>query len=134
MNVIIESSSDALANAVAAELACIAGAVAAAFYGVPAHVRAQTLARLDEPLTEVVAEFERRFTAYMADYNANHAHPYRWTYTGQPLVRDTPFSQTRRQQVRGRAWFGTSRQQFERCMYSPRPYRRPSKPALAGDL
>jgi ADP-ribosylglycohydrolase len=42
-------------------LACIAGAIAAAFYGVPAHVRAQTLARLDDPLTEVVAEFERRF-------------------------------------------------------------------------
>ena len=80
------------------------------------------------------AEFERRFTEYLADYNANHAHPYRWTYTGQPLVRDTPFSQTRRQQVRGRAWFGTSRQRFERYMHSPRPYRRRSKPALAGNL
>jgi hypothetical protein len=80
------------------------------------------------------AEFERRFTEYMADYNANHAHPYRWTYTGQPLVRDTPFSQTRRQQQRGRAWFATSHQQFERYMYSPRPYRRREKPALAGNL
>jgi transposase len=79
------------------------------------------------------AEFERRFTAYMIDYNANHAHPYRWTYTGQPLVRDTPFSQTRRQALRGRAWFGTKPQRFERFMYAPRPYRR-SKPELAGNL
>lgn len=78
-------------------------------------------------------EFERRFTAYMADYNGHHAHPYRWTYTGQPLVRDTPFSQTRRQQVRGRAWFGTSPQRFERYMYSPRPYRR-ANAELAGKL
>jgi ADP-ribosylglycohydrolase len=42
-------------------LACIAGAIAAAFYGVPARVRTQTRARLDEPLTEVVEEFERRY-------------------------------------------------------------------------
>ena len=27
----------------------------------------------------------------------------RWTYTGEPLVRDTPFSRTRRQQRQGRA-------------------------------
>jgi hypothetical protein len=78
-------------------------------------------------------EFERRFTAYMRDYNESQAHPYRWTYTGQPLVRDTPFSQTRRQAFRGRAWFGTRPQRFERSIYPPRPYRR-SKPELAGDL
>lgn len=41
-------------------LACIAGGIAAAFYGVPPDVREQALARLDEPLAEVVAEFERR--------------------------------------------------------------------------
>ena len=35
---------------------------------------------------------------YLDVYNTHHAHPYRWTYTGQPLVRATPFSQTRRQQ------------------------------------
>jgi hypothetical protein len=35
----------------------------------------------------------------------HHAHPYRWTYTGQPLVQATPFSQTRRQQRQGRARF-----------------------------
>ena len=42
-------------------LACIAGSVAAACYGVPGHIREQARARLDEPLREVVAEFESRF-------------------------------------------------------------------------
>jgi ADP-ribosylglycohydrolase len=42
-------------------LACIAGGIAAACYGVPGHIREQALARLDEPLKEVVAEFEARY-------------------------------------------------------------------------
>ncbi len=43
-------------------LACIAGAVAAAFYGgVPGPIREQALARLDEELSEVVAAFEDRY-------------------------------------------------------------------------
>src|SRR5438093_1067672 len=42
-------------------LACIAGAVAGAFYGVPAAVRGQTLAHLDDRLRGVVAAFEARF-------------------------------------------------------------------------
>jgi hypothetical protein len=69
-----------------------------------------------------VEEFIARLTAYLDDHNAHRAHPYRWTYTGQPLVRGTPFSQTRRQQRRGRAWFGTRPQRFERFLYPPRPY------------
>ena len=69
-------------------------------------------------------EFVRRLHAYMDDYNSHRAHPFRWTYTGQPLVRATPFSQTRRQQRFGRAWFGSHPQRFERLLYSPRPYRR----------
>jgi hypothetical protein len=69
-------------------------------------------------------EFVVRLTAYLDDHNAHRAHPYRWTYTGQPLVRATPFSQTRRQQRLGRAWFGTRPQRFERFLYPPRPYRR----------
>lgn len=69
-------------------------------------------------------EFVTRLLAYMADYNEHRAHPYRWTYTGQPLVRATPFSQTRRQQRFGRAWFGTRPQRFDRFIYPPRPYRR----------
>jgi transposase len=69
-------------------------------------------------------EFIEPLQAYMNDYNAFRAHPYRWTYTGQPLVRATPFSQTRRQQLSGRAWFGTRPQRFERLLYPPRPYRR----------
>src|SRR5437588_2427794 len=48
-------------------------------------------------------EFEARLRALLEDYNSYQAHPYRWTYTGQPLVRGTPFSATRRQQRRGRA-------------------------------
>jgi transposase len=74
------------------------------------------------------AEFEQRLAVYLEAYNARERHPYRWTYTGQPLVRATPFSQTRRQQRQGRAWFGTRRQRFDQCLYSPRPYKqRPTR-------
>ena len=41
------------------------------------------------------------------------AHPYRWTYTGEPLIRDTPFSRTRRQQQHGRACFSPRPKRFE---------------------
>ena len=68
-------------------------------------------------------EFEQRLTAYLEDYNANQAHPYRWTYTGQPLVRATPFDRTRRQQQHGRAWFSRRPKLFEKLLYPPRPYR-----------
>ena len=68
--------------------------------------------------------FERRLERFLKDYNARHAHPYRWTYTGEPLVRDTPFSRTRRQQRQGRACFSPRPQRFERLFYLPRPYRR----------
>jgi hypothetical protein len=66
-------------------------------------------------------------------YNRDHAHPYRWTYTGEPLVRATPFSQTRRQQRRGRAGFGNRPPLWERRLYPPRPYHRTIKP-LATNL
>jgi transposase len=79
-------------------------------------------------------DFVTRLQAYMGDYNSQRAHPYRWTYTGQPLVRSTPFSQTRRQQRFGRAWFGSRPQPFERCLYSPRPYRRHLADTLLKDL
>ena len=70
------------------------------------------------------AEFEERLGRYLDHYNAHQAHPYRWTYTGQPLVRGTPFSQTRRQHRQGRAWFGRQPQRFDRYLYPPRPYKR----------
>jgi hypothetical protein len=38
-------------------------------------------------------DFTTRLMAYLNDHNTHRAHPYRWTYTGQPLVRATPFSQ-----------------------------------------
>jgi len=69
-------------------------------------------------------DFERRLERFLKDYNARHAHPYRWTYTGEPLVRDTPFSRTRRQQRQGRAYFSPRPKRFERLLYSPRPYHR----------
>ena len=69
-------------------------------------------------------DFERRLERYLKNYNARHAHPYRWTYTGEPLVRDTPFSRTQRQQRHGRACFSPRPKRFERLLYSPRPYRR----------
>ena len=69
-------------------------------------------------------DFDRRLERFLKDYNSRHAHPYRWTYTGEPLVRDTPFSRTRRQQRQGRASFSPRPKPFERLLYSPRPYRR----------
>jgi hypothetical protein len=78
-------------------------------------------------------EFEQRLGGWLGRYNHCYAHPYKWTYTGQPLVRGTPFSQTRRQQRQGRAWFGTRPCLFERLLYPPRPYQR-KKPLLASNL
>jgi len=75
-------------------------------------------------------DFEERLGRYLEDYNLEQAHPYRWTYTGQPLVRGTPFSQTRRQRQQGRAWFGTRPQLYERLLHPLRPYRR-VKPVAA---
>jgi DDE superfamily endonuclease len=70
------------------------------------------------------ADFENQLCAYLEGYNTHEAHPYRWTYTGQPLVRATPFSQTRRQQRQGRAWFSPRPPCFIRALYPPRPYKR----------
>ena len=69
-------------------------------------------------------DFARHLERFLHEYNARHAHPYRWTYTGEPLVRDTPFSRTRRQQRQGRACFSPRPRRFERLFYTPRPYRR----------
>jgi len=70
------------------------------------------------------AEFDAQLQRFLEDSNARYAHPYRWTYTGEPLVRDTPFSRTRRQQCHGRAAFSPRPKRFERLFYPPRPYRR----------
>ena len=80
-----------------------------------------------------MAEFEGRLDAWLKRYDSKHAHPYQWTYAGKPLVRGTPFSQTRRQQKQGRTWFGTRPSLFERLLYPPRPYKR-KKPRLAANL
>jgi DDE superfamily endonuclease len=71
-----------------------------------------------------VQDFATRLADSLAIYNTHHAHPYRWTYTGQPLVRATPFSHTRRQQCQGRAWVSARPKRFERAFYPPRPYKR----------
>jgi hypothetical protein len=77
------------------------------------------------------AAFEERIARWLATYNREYAHPYRWTYTGEPLVRATPFSQTDRQRRQGRAWFGTRSPLFERLLHPPRPYHRREKPVAA---
>jgi DDE superfamily endonuclease len=71
-----------------------------------------------------MADFEARLLAFVEDYNRRHAHPYRWTYAGTPLVRGIPFGKTRRQERLGRAWFSPRPQKFERYLYPPRPYER----------
>jgi hypothetical protein len=68
--------------------------------------------------------FITRVQQWMAHYNKELAHPYRWTYAGTPLVRDTPFDQTRHQQKRGRAFFSPRPKYFERLFYPPRPYHK----------
>jgi DDE superfamily endonuclease len=75
-----------------------------------------------------MADFEARLLAFLEDYNRSHAHPYRWTYDGTPLVRGIPFSRTRREQRQGRAWFSPRPQRFQRDLYAPRPYHRRLKP------
>lgn len=78
-------------------------------------------------------EFKERLLRFLDQYNTHYAHPYRWTYTGQPLVRGTPFAESRRQQQRGRAWVGPRQQPWERFLYPPRPYKR-STGRLASNL
>jgi hypothetical protein len=68
--------------------------------------------------------FAERLRWWMGHYNEAWAHPYRWTYAGTPLVRDTPFEQTRRQQRRGRACFSPRPKCYERLLYPPRPYHK----------
>ncbi len=80
-----------------------------------------------------IKDFEDRLRSYLDEYNLEKAHPYRWTYTGEPLVRATPDSQTAKQRRRGRAWFGTRPRLYERLLHPPRPYRRKQKP-LATNL
>jgi hypothetical protein len=63
------------------------------------------------------AAFEERVRARLERDNREQAHPYRWTYTGEPLVRTTPFSQTDRQRRQGRAWFGTRPPLFDRLIH-----------------
>jgi hypothetical protein len=68
-------------------------------------------------------DFATRLADYLEVYNTHHAHPYRWTYTGQPFVRAPPCSQTRRQQRQGRAWVSARPKRFARALYPPRPYK-----------
>ena len=62
-----EDYEDAVRNAIslggdADTMACIVGGIAAAYYGViPAEIREQTLARLDDQMRSVVEEFTERF-------------------------------------------------------------------------
>jgi hypothetical protein len=68
--------------------------------------------------------FARRVAEWMKWYNQEWAHPYRWTYAGTPLVRDTPFARTRRQQQRGQAFFSPRPRCYERLFFPPRPYHK----------
>ena len=42
-------------------LACLAGSIAAAYYGIQDEIRGRAMAHLDEPLLQVVADFERLY-------------------------------------------------------------------------
>jgi len=86
---------------------------AALFFGV---LPRRFLARGSFPSAK---DFERRLERFWQEYHARHAHPYRWTYTGEPLVRATPFSRTRCQQRQGRACFSPRPKRYERLLYTP---------------
>jgi DDE superfamily endonuclease len=75
-----------------------------------------------------MADFEARLLDFLKDDNRSHAHPYRWTYDGTPLVRGIPFSEARRERRRGRARFSRRPQRFQRDLDPPRPYHRRPKP------
>jgi transposase len=68
--------------------------------------------------------FLQRFQQWMTYYNREKAHPYRWTYTGTPLVCDTPTEQTPMQKKRGRAFFSPRPKRFQHLFYPPRPYHK----------
>ena len=78
-------------------------------------------------------DFATRLSAYLAVYTTPHAHPYRGTSTGQPVVRATPVRQTHRQQRQGRAWLRPRPQPFARACSPPRPYTR-SPASLVANL
>jgi hypothetical protein len=69
-------------------------------------------------------DFVRRVERFLTDDKTRHAPPYRWTYTGEPCVGDTPFSRTRRPQRQGRACLSPRPKRFERLFYASRPSRR----------
>lgn len=69
-------------------------------------------------------QFVERAGRWMGYHNEERAHPYRWTYAGTPLVRDTPFERTRRQQKRGLAPFSDRPKFFQRLFFPPRPYHK----------
>jgi transposase len=78
-------------------------------------------------------DFDRRLERFLQDDAIRHAHPYRWTYTGEPCVRDTPLSRTRRQQRQGRACLSPRPNPCERLLSAPRPSRRQAA-SLGTDL
>ena len=71
-------------------------------------------------------QFVQRVGRWMEYHNRELAHPYRWTYAGVPLARETPFERTRAQQKRGRTPFSTRPKCFERVFFPPRPYHKAS--------
>jgi hypothetical protein len=77
--------------------------------------------------------FATRWSAYLEVSHTPHAPPSRWTSTGPPFVRATPFRHTRRQPRQGRAWWSPRPTPFERACSPPRPYKR-SPTALVANL
>jgi len=65
-------------------------------------------------------DFETRLGDFMELYNTHHAHPYRWTYTGQTLGAAPPLANTVASAVRDGPWFSHRPQRFERALYPPR--------------
>ena len=64
-------------------------------------------------------DLETQLYASLEGSNTHAAHPSRWTYTGPPLGRATPCSQTRRQPWHGLAWLRPRPQRFVRALYPP---------------
>ena len=66
----------------------------------------------------------RCLARFVTDDQARHAHPSRWTSTGEPCVCATPCRRTRRQQRQERACVRPRPQRYARLLYAPRPSQR----------
>jgi len=68
-------------------------------------------------------DFDRRLERFLQDHHIRHAHPYRWTDTGEPFVRDTQICRPLREQRQRLACLSPGLKPFEGLLYPHPPAR-----------